>query len=100
MFDFDWDIISFIQEQYPLGLDQEVGSILTITGRGTDAYMSTVRTYLQRTWPAYSMHLLNSLQGAINSYPRQDNPGSKHFSIPYSIVLKNHHTKIRKRGVY
>jgi hypothetical protein len=78
MFYLDWDIVSFLQEQYTLGLDQDIGSLLTITGQATDAFMSTVRTYLEYTWPAYPVALLESLQAAIAGYPRGDIKKCKH----------------------
>ena len=78
MFYLDWDILSFLQEQYPLGLSQGLDSILTISGQATDAYMSTVRNYLAITWPGNPAALLDALQGAVVNYPQIETSGCKH----------------------
>jgi hypothetical protein len=78
MFYLDFDILAFLQEQYSLGLAQDLGSILTITGQATNAYMSTVRDYLKHMWPAYPSILLEAIQGAIVHYPQEETSGSKY----------------------
>jgi hypothetical protein len=80
MFYLDWDILSFLQEQYPLGLSQGLDSILTISGQANDAYMSTVRRYLEITWPRNPAALLDALQGAVVNYPQIGTSGCKHAS--------------------
>ncbi|CZR65722.1 uncharacterized protein PAC_15622 [Phialocephala subalpina] len=89
MFYLDWDILTFLQEQYPLGLAQDLGSVLTITGQATDAYMATVREYLNGTWPSYPSTLLDALQGAIVNYPQEETSGSLLFSAPESGIIVN-----------
>ena len=65
-FCIDWDIWSFLQH-YPCGLAQDLGSVLAITGEAGDAYLSTVRTYLERTWPTHPLTLLDTIQRAITN---------------------------------
>jgi hypothetical protein len=77
-FYLDWDILSFLREQYPLGLSQGLESILTISGRATNAYMSTVRNYLEATWPGNPTALLDALQGAVLNYPQSETSGCKY----------------------
>ena len=61
----DWDIIGFLQRQYDLGVNQELGSILALTGQSVNAQLSTVRSYLEQTWPTNSLTLLNAIKFAI-----------------------------------
>ncbi|KAE8452013.1 hypothetical protein EG329_002178 [Mollisiaceae sp. DMI_Dod_QoI] len=89
MFYLDWGILTFLQEQYPFGLAQDLGSVLTITGQATDAYMSTIRNYLQGFWPSYPSVLLDAIQGAISNYPREETSGSILSSGPESNIIVN-----------
>jgi hypothetical protein len=87
IFYLDWDILSFLREQYPLGLSQGLDSILTISGQATDAYMSTVRNYLEITWPGNPTALLDALQGAVVNYPQSETSGCKYVFLRRSLAL-------------
>jgi len=77
MFCFNWDIPKFLEEHYPSGLAQDLGSVITITGHAGKAYITTVRDYLQHTWPRYPLDLLGILEGAVKDYAQVDSAGCK-----------------------
>ncbi|KUJ21185.1 uncharacterized protein LY89DRAFT_429259 [Mollisia scopiformis] len=87
MFCLDWDVLAFLQEQYPAGLAQDLGSVLTITGQASDAYMSTIRNYLEYAWPQCPLALLEALQGAITKYAEEETSRSIFFSLPKSGII-------------
>ena len=61
-----WDIPKFLCH-YTCGNDQDLGSILAITGEAGNAYLSTIRSYLERTWPTNPVVLLDAVQRAITN---------------------------------
>lgn len=64
----NWEIESFLVENYDLGLAQDLGSVLVITGttnNPSDAYMTTIYNYLKETWPSQPFPLLKVLQAAL-----------------------------------
>ena len=62
----EWDVRNFLLHDYPAGLAQDLGSIVVIIGRAKNAHLSTVRNYLQRTWPIHSLDLLNAIQTTVS----------------------------------
>ena len=70
-FCLEWDIWGFLHN-FPRGPAQDLGSILTVTGEAGDAYLSTVRTYLQRTWSTHSLTLIDAIQLAVTNATQND----------------------------
>ncbi|KAH0553008.1 hypothetical protein GP486_006796 [Trichoglossum hirsutum] len=61
----DWDLVSFLSSEYELGLRQDLGRVLTITGEPVNAQQVPVLTYLRQTWPSYPLNLLEAIQASI-----------------------------------
>ena len=84
VFQFDLDIPSFLQEQYDDGLRQDIGHILTVTGRAKNAQLLTVVEYLIQTWSEHKLVLLDALRVAISIRAGQIDP-SQSFPVFFAI---------------
>src|SRR5436305_3016917 len=65
MFHVDWDVLRFLQTQYDIGITQDLGMVITITGRSVNAQLAMVYSYLKQTWPTHTLTLLHAIQFAI-----------------------------------
>ncbi|KAH0536252.1 hypothetical protein FGG08_006859 [Glutinoglossum americanum] len=61
----DWDPVDFLSSEYELGLQQDLGRVLTITGEPVNAQQVPVLTYLRQTWPSYPLNLLDAIRVSI-----------------------------------
>ncbi|KAH0547752.1 hypothetical protein FGG08_000009 [Glutinoglossum americanum] len=61
----DWDLVDFLSSEYELGLQQDLGRVLTITGEPINAQQVAVLTYLRQTWPSYPLNLLEAIQASV-----------------------------------
>ena len=84
VFQFDLDIPSFLQEQYDDGLRQDIGRILTVTGRAKNAQLLTVVEYLIQTWSGHKLVLLDALRAALSTRAGQIDL-SQSFPIFFAI---------------
>lgn len=71
-FHLHWDILGFLEHEYSAGLEQDIGQILTITGKARNAQLTTVRAYLLDHWPLHNETLLKALQRDIRERGSND----------------------------
>jgi hypothetical protein len=83
VFQFDLDIPGFLREQYDDGLRQDIGRILTVTGRAKNAQLLTVVDYLIQTWSEHKLVLLDALRAALSTQAGQIGPGPS-FPVIYA----------------
>ena len=72
------------QEQYDDGLRQDIGHILTVTGRAKNAQLLTVVEYLIQTWSEHKLVLLDALRVALSTRAGQIDP-SQSFPVFFAI---------------
>ena len=92
VFHVDWDIATFLEQQYSLGLCQDLGHIITITGRIVNAQLATVYDFLKQTWPSYTFDLLQGIRSALSRYSQGSSSHCKYFlyaSQRLSILATN-----------
>ncbi|KAF2814371.1 uncharacterized protein BDZ99DRAFT_516970 [Mytilinidion resinicola] len=77
----EWDILSFLDTQYPLRTSHNLRPIIAITGGPTNAQLTTVEEYLRQNWPIHTWELIDALNTAIektnSKFPSEQNDTSE-----------------------
>ncbi|KAF2500867.1 hypothetical protein BU16DRAFT_602962 [Lophium mytilinum] len=60
-----WDVLSFLDAQYPSQTSHNLRPIIAITGGPTNAQLTTVEEYLRQNWPTHTWGLIDALNTAI-----------------------------------
>lgn len=66
IFNVDWDLREFLNNNYDDGINQKLDRILAVTGVMDNAQLCSVGQYLEWCWPQYSFQLVKALQKALN----------------------------------
>ncbi|KAF4987882.1 hypothetical protein FDECE_15270 [Fusarium decemcellulare] len=65
VFNVDWDLASFLINNYEAGIHQQLDKIVAITGAIDTAQLCSVGQYFKRWWPEQSSQLLEALEHQI-----------------------------------
>lgn len=79
----DFDLEAFLQDSYDASTpraQQDLGSIFIITGASSDAYMSTIRVYLQKTWSDNAFSVLDAIEELLVERSRVPVTGNESFT--------------------
>ncbi len=73
----DWDLNSFLRDQFPEQDDElsKLSKVITLTGSLTDAWAVPCGEYLEKTWPDIGGSLLAALQKALEKGATLGAPG-------------------------
>ncbi|KAK0268665.1 hypothetical protein LTR91_002055 [Friedmanniomyces endolithicus] len=63
--ELQWDLLGFLDEQYPKGSSVELGTVVTYCGAGDTVEAMSCREYIHRMWPSYGPLMLSCVEQAI-----------------------------------
>ncbi|KAK0313495.1 hypothetical protein LTR01_001751 [Friedmanniomyces endolithicus] len=63
--ELEWDLLGFLDEQYPKGSSVELGTVVTYCGAGDTVEAMSCREYIHRMWPSYGPLMLSCVEQAI-----------------------------------
>ncbi len=63
--ELDWDLLGFLDEQYPKGSSVELGTVVTYCGADDTVEAMSCREYIHRMWPSYGPLMLSCVEQAI-----------------------------------
>ncbi|KAK0972900.1 hypothetical protein LTS01_014794 [Friedmanniomyces endolithicus] len=63
--ELDWDLLRFLDEQYPKGSSVELGTVVTYCGADDTVEAMSCREYIHRMWPSYGPLLLSCVEQAV-----------------------------------
>ncbi|KAK0938256.1 hypothetical protein LTR29_010131 [Friedmanniomyces endolithicus] len=63
--ELDWDLLGFLDEQYPKGSSVELGTVVTYCGAHDTVEAMSCREYIHRMWPSYGPLMLSCVEQAI-----------------------------------
>ena len=70
-FQTEWDVVAFLEDQFPTGRLQTLRKTLTLTGEAVNAQLSTVERHLAQFWPKYPYLLLDAMSAEIGQIDRK-----------------------------
>ncbi|KAK0270119.1 hypothetical protein LTR35_014367 [Friedmanniomyces endolithicus] len=63
--ELEWDLLGFLDEQYPKGSSVELGTVITYCGADGAVEAMSCREYIHRMWPSYGPLMLSCVEQAI-----------------------------------
>ncbi|KAL8711835.1 MAG: hypothetical protein Q9220_003779 [cf. Caloplaca sp. 1 TL-2023] len=67
----DWDLLHFLENQFPYGPKAKIGSIITLSGLALYAQTTTCSKYVEDTWPLYGLEVLKIFEDTVDSVDHQ-----------------------------
>lgn len=77
-----WDLFPFLEERKSVGLSDDLGSVLTITGNSNAAQMSTISQYFGQTWQEKTHVLLPAFQREVSGHNSECERFTSLVSLP------------------
>ncbi|KAF4456957.1 alcohol dehydrogenase [Fusarium albosuccineum] len=87
-FNVDWNLASFLINNYEAGIHQKLDKIVAITGSIDTAQLCSVSQYFKRWWPEQSSQLLEALEHQICHSSSGESPPTRFsFDLPRSNTI-------------
>lgn len=65
VFNVDWDLREFLNNNYHAGIHQPLGEVITITGAVDNAQLCSISQYMEWGWPGQGDQIIRAIQQAI-----------------------------------
>ncbi|KAK5053922.1 hypothetical protein LTR84_001884 [Exophiala bonariae] len=89
----DWDLVSYMQEHYDNGIEQDLGATTVLTGNADNAYLCSIQTYIKHFWRKWPRVLIDAFNRALRGRGTSTEEGQK-----LSIVIDLDDRTVRVEG--
>jgi hypothetical protein len=70
-FTFAWDLVSFLEQQYDDGVEQDLRHIITWTEQGGNVQVTTCEQYTKQQWSQTGTTILSALGSAVATQSKE-----------------------------